>query len=191
MRYLGILLAGMALSLAVGCGGGRAVKPAHELQYTDPTDVTGWRLVSDPSNGTSSSTPLTHLVLDLLAPAGTTGQGVTLTLNGDSSEAACTLVSDAYSAYDTSYNATNSTSFATLVRVAKTEDSATSVVVAQGQGAPVVPYGSQPVLQLALDLAPGATVRTVQFSATAAAHLLSIPSNPASITIATGTLEAQ
>jgi hypothetical protein len=182
MRNRGLLLSGAALSLALACGGGggSAPAPAKTLVYTNPTpSATDWQMVAD----AQASTP-THLVLDLVAPAGASGQGVTLTLATDSGKAAWTLVNGSPSspflqcAYATP-----------LVEHAGVQGPVLRLVVAQAPGTPVV-YGSSPVIQVALDLASGAVPGTVALTASQGGHL-GAGTAPVAISVSTGVLQAE
>ena len=85
------LLAVMLVALAVACGGcsgsntATPIPPvtpppaaAKDVSYTDPVS-TSWRLVKDPES------TATHMVLNLVGPAGTSGRGVALTVHADAS----------------------------------------------------------------------------------------------------------
>ena len=168
-----LVLTGAVLLVALGCGGGSGSgpsgPPASSLAYTPPTDLTGWRLVQDSASSTG-----THLVLDLLAPSGLSGQGVTLTLTGDASRATCSLL--AGGAYANP-----------LVRIASPSGSALRTVVAQAPGSPIV-YGANPVLSFALDLTANATTGTITLTVTQAGHLDAF-NMTAPITVQAGTVQ--
>lgn len=89
--YLPFIGATVALALFLACGGNTPTavpidNKAKALSYTDPTG-SGWRLVQN-----SSSTP-GHLVLDLMAPANTAGQGIGFKLSLDDTKAQWAKVS--------------------------------------------------------------------------------------------------
>jgi len=150
---------------------------ASALIYTDPTDPSSWRLVRD------SASTSTHLVLDLLAPIGLFGQGVTMILTADTTEANWSFVSGtAYLAQAAYPNA--------MVSIASINGNSLRIVVSQAAGAPVAAYGSAPVLSVALDLVSGASPGNVAVSVAQGGHLGLTPT-PSPITIEIGVLKAQ
>jgi hypothetical protein len=149
---------------------------ASALIYTDPSDPTAWRLVRD------SVSTSTHLVLDLLAPTGMFGQGLTLILTTDTVETSWSYVSG------TSFMAQNAYPNA-MVSIAKVMGPDLRIVIGQAAGTPVT-YGSSPILTVALDLIPGAKPESVVLSVSQGGHLGSAP-NPVPINIEIGSLQAQ
>jgi hypothetical protein len=148
------------LVLALACGGGAGnvtSSPSTPLVYTDPTDTTSWRLTHDPA-----STPA-HLILDLMAPSGASGQGVTLILTTDASKAT-------WHAFSSGGYLQGLVFSSPLVDVASVQGSALRIVAAKEPGAPVT-YGSAPVLQVGLDSVAGAAAGNVTLSATDGGHL--------------------
>lgn len=178
MRQPGFILSGAALLLALACGGGKPDNtpppgPASALAYTNPTDLARWRLMKNPGASTG-----THLVLDLVAPPGTSGQGVTLVLTANSGEASWALLDGgAYAS-------------PSLVRIASVQGSDLRTVVAQAPGSPVS-YGRSPVLSFSLDLAKSALTGPVGLSVAQAGHLDAGGTNPVPITVEVGSLQAQ
>ena len=122
--------------LALACGGGadkvsgvESPSPSPSsptaLVYTNPTDSTAWRLTHD-----SASTPA-HLILDLMAPSGASGQGVTLILTTDASKAA-------WHAFSSGSYLQGLVFSSPLVDVASVQGSALRIVAAQAPGTPVI-----------------------------------------------------
>jgi hypothetical protein len=159
-----------------GGGGGSTTQPAAALVYTSPADPTTWRLVAD-----AASTP-THLVLDLMAPTGAAGLGVTLILTTDNLGAQWSMVSGSSYAVQVPYPYP-------LVDVASTQGAALRVVVGQAAG-PAFAYGSSPVLKVALDLAAGALPGSIALSASQCGHLGAAPP-PVPVTVEVGSLRAE
>jgi len=84
-----------ALAALLACGGSSsspkvsAASDAKGITYANPASA-GWRLERDPS-----STP-THIVLNLIGPAGLKGRGIALTVHSDNSKMAWGRISGAY-----------------------------------------------------------------------------------------------
>ncbi len=183
MSRLSLLLWGCALGLAVACGGGGgggapvSTTPATALVYTDPiASGTRWQLVLDPA-----STP-SRQILDLMAPANASGLGVTLVLTANPSEAGWHAFAPGSYLQGSVFGASP------LVNVASVQGGALRIVVAQAPGTPVA-YGTAPVFQVALDLAPGAVTGAVPLTVTGAGQLGSAPT-PTVIAVDLGSLAA-
>jgi len=179
------LLAAATLLAVLACGGGRgggsgtaAGQTASALVYTDPTDTTQWRLVK---NGTSTPT---HLVLDLLAPAGTSGMGVTLVLTVDGTRAGWADAGQGALVKPGSYQGT-------LAQRASLQGSALRILLSQVNPAPPIPYGTAPLLTVALALNAGAATGPVACTATEGGHLAAPLTLPVPVAISLGALEAQ
>ena len=172
-------MAGLALTLACGGGGGGGGTPtsAVKLVYTDPpADSSTWQLVADPLSTE------TNLILDLMAPASASGQGVTLVLGITSGKVTWSQMSNGHYAASVYSDA--------VVNVASVQGSALRIVVAQTSESPAVTYGTAPVLQVSLEMASGAVSGTIPLTVSNAGHLGTQPT-PTVITVAVGTLEAQ
>lgn len=189
MSRLPLLLAGAALLATLACGGGGggggasapAGPPATTLSYSGPAaDTTQWQLAED------SASTSTHLVLDLLAPAGAAGLGVTAVLTLNPAQATWSYV--AGSAYATQTLFQNpKVDLASL----SADKSQLRLLLGQAAGTAAVTYGSTPVVQVALDLAASATQSSaVTLTATQGGHLGTSPT-PSAITIQVGTLQTQ
>jgi hypothetical protein len=187
MNQRNILASGAALLLILGCGGGsggggatpRSTVKAIKLVYQAP-DSTSWRLVQESSTGQ-------HLVLDLMAPDGTTGQGFTVVLTTDPSNAT-------WSTLDGSHYALQSLFPTAPPNVSQVSVSSSGadlrILFGQPQGT-VRSLTGGPVVQVALDLLnPGATVGPVTLTAAAAGYLGSGPPTT-QVTVAIGSLQAQ
>jgi len=182
------LLLGAGLLAGLACGGGsggtpRSTTPATQLAYQQSPGAgsSSWRLEQDPDPARSSAT---HVLLDLLAPTGTSGQGFTVVLTTDPGNALWSQVDG------TSY-AVQGLFAAPLVSIASVSGSGADlrIVFGQAPGAPVA-YGTGPVLQVALDLAPGATLGDVTLAASEAGNL-GASSPPELVTVSIGSLQAK
>ena len=164
--------------MAVGCIGciGRGdgiAAPATKLAYTDPigADRGAWQLVTD-----AASTDR-RLVLDLLPPPTcSSGLGLDLILNGGGA-ASWSFLGSVYSSPQ--------------VRVHGGQGTALAIQVAQAPGSPAAPYlVDAAVLQVAVELVPGAPAPDIALTASLAQHLRDTGvADP--ITVAVGPLKAQ
>lgn len=180
MNTMRTLLASVLLVTAFACtgskGGDSPPAPATRLTYTDPMDPAQWRLTR---NATSSPT---HLILDLLAPAGATGRGVSVTLTCDSKVAWKAVEGGAFLKNGTSYTGD-------LVQRGSVQGADLRLLLSQKPGTTQT-YGSVPVLSVAVDLVTGTLPGTVTLSAAQGAHL-GASATPESIAVAVGALKAE
>jgi hypothetical protein len=181
VRGLIFACSGTALLLTLACGGGgggAAAAPASSptLSYTNPaTAPADWQLVKD------STSTASRVVLDLMAPTETTGQGITLILTVDTSRAAWAAFSSGSYVSGLQYDNL-------LVNKASLDGAALRIVAAQ-TGA--VSYGSAPVLQVALDLGSGASSGGVSLTGTSEYHTGQGALSATAISIDLGTLSVQ
>jgi hypothetical protein len=126
-----------------------------------------------------STSTSTHLVVDLLAPTGTSGQGITLILTTDTAAATWSYVSGTDYMVQGVY--TNP-----VVNIGIVSGAELRILVSQGGGT-AVSYGTTPVVQVALDPVSGASAGTVALTATQAGHL-GTSATPDAITVNPGSL---
>lgn len=185
MAKRNLLWCGAALLATLACGGGgggggtpRSTVKASQLAYQASASTTTWRLVQDPASVGNK------LVLDLMAPAGTLGQGFTVVLTTDPANAAWTKVDG------TSFALQNQFAAPAVSLVSVSASGADlRVVFGQTPGNPVN-YGSNPVVQVALTLPVSATVGGVTLAASLAGNLGTNPT-PDKVTVSVGALTAQ
>jgi hypothetical protein len=184
MRLPILFWCGAALLGTLGCGGGsgggasRSATPATQLVYTAPGG-SAWRLELDQADPATTDK---HLVLDLLAPAGTSGQGFTVVLSSDPGNAV-------WSKVDGTNYAVQSLFSAPLVNIASVSGGDLRIVFGQAPGT-VVSYGANPVVKVALDLAAGATVGDVVLTASQGGNL-GTSATPDQVTVSVGSLLAK
>ncbi|QRO01722.1 hypothetical protein JRI60_23205 [Archangium violaceum] len=160
------------------------VPAATGISYEDPQG-TGWRLVKNAALSTDD-----RLVLDLLAPAGTAGRGVDLTLSADQPRASWAKLASGDSEYALNH-AFDLGSGPQLFR-SNAKDSTLLVGAFQkGTAAPAVSF-TGPVLSVALDLKTGPTLPSgpVELRVTKA-HALPGSGTLGPIDVAVGALTAQ
>jgi len=186
MTKLILLLPGAALLAALACGGGgggstASGPPATVLAYTSPAaDAAQWQLVED-----SAASTTTHLVLDLMAPSGAAGIGVTAVLTLNPAQARWSSASGAYATQTLFQNPK-----VDLASVSS-DQSQLRILLGQPAGTAAVTYGDTPVVQVAMDLAASATQSSaVTLTATQGGQLAGSPT-PGAITIQVGTLQTQ
>ena len=183
-------LLGLAALLACGGGGGSNSNSnptnATSLAYTDPTG--GTYLLK---KNTALSTT-THLVLDLVGPAGATGSGISASLSADPTKVTWTNVgaTDAAGTY-VQNGAVFILGTAPQILKAKVASGVLQVTVAQkGAGSPVAM--NAPLLRLALDLNGLTAQGAVTLSADATKCLVLDGTGALTpMTVTVGTLNAQ
>lgn len=145
-------LLSLALLSACGGGGGGPAGPsaASALSYANPTATTGYRLVQN-----AATTP-THLVLDLVGPAGTQTKGVAVFLAVDTTRATWSPAGGPY----VSAGSVIPLGAAPQMLAAKVQLGALQVGLFQKGGAATT-LTSAPIFTVALDLASGATTGAV------------------------------
>jgi len=181
MQLRRLLAPALVLLAPLACGGGSGshpeslAAPATVLSYVDPGDPGQWRLVKNPS-----STP-GHLILNLLAPSGVSGMGVTLVLTADSAHARW---SGAPPVVPGNY-------VAPLIQRASVSGADLRLVLSQENPTQPLLYGTSPVLSVALDLVPGAPPGAVALRVSQAGHLPAPMNLPVPISVSVGALEAR
>lgn len=179
----------LVLSLLVACGGGGGGTPsappppaqATTLAYANPT-TGSYQLVKN----TALSTPGSHLVLDLVGPAGTTGCGLSIALtvgNGAS-----------WSSPGGGEFVVNGSQFALgaapqILRAKVAGSTLTATVAEKGLATPKAL--NAPLLRVALDLKTGLTSGTAVPLTAGSCTLLSANGQLQTITLMPGTLTAQ
>ncbi len=177
--------------ITVTTPGGTASSPvftrlASALAYTDPTSGT-YRLVKNTALSTG-----THLVLDLLGPAGTQGRGVGFYLTADTAKVTWAKVSG--SDADLVQNGAFSLGSAPQLLKAKVAgDELQAGVYQKGSGTPAVTFTATGALaRVALDLKGNPSLGTVSFSAvTNKAVVLPASGAQTTIQVSVGALAAQ
>jgi len=173
--------------LACGGGGGSSAPPtATSLAYTDPTS--GSYLLK---KNTALSTA-THLVLDLVGPASTTGSGVTATFSADTTKVtwANVAVGDPAGTFIQTGTAFNLGAAPQILKGKVTGNTLQVTAAQKGTGSPV--SLNAPLLRVALDLKVSQPAGAVTLSADAAkCQVLDGGGTITPITVSVGTLNAQ
>ena len=184
-------LSGLALASLVACSGGGSTSSAppaktiaDRLDYTNPTSGT-YMLVKDT---TSTST---HLVLNLMGPAGTLGSGVGFFLTADTTKVAWSKVNSS----DTEFVKNGAFTLGSGVQLLKskvTGDQLQAGVFQKGTTVPAVTFTTAGVLaSVALDLKGNVPLGAVAFSAVSNKAVLTNGSAaPVAIVLSAGTLTA-
>ena len=180
------------LSLFLACGGASAPAglatstnaPATTLSYTAPATVgSAYRLVR------SATSTGTHLVLDLVGPAGTQIKGVVLTLSADTAKATWNNPGGTTDPYIKEGQLLALGAGTKLIK-SQLSGSGLQVALFQKGTAAAATLDYQPILSVALDLKAGTTPGPVSLSS-ATAQILDANGTTQAITVAMGTLTAQ
>lgn len=183
----------MALTLTLACGGGGgggggSTNPppppktiADTLTYTDPAS-SGFRLVRNSSLSSQS-----RLVLDLVGPSGTNGQGVAFIASADQTKVTW---SNPPSASSQVANVAFNLGTGTQALVAKVTGDQLQGGAFQKPGTAAVNL-AQPLVRISLDLKSGVPVNSAVALNVTAGNQLQATGGPASITVAVGSLIAQ
>ena len=182
-------LSGIALATLGACSGGsnspnNPPATSTRLDYTNPTSGT-YLLVKDATSTT------THLVLNLMGPAGTFTTGLGFILNADSSKV--TWSKPASTDTILAHNSLFDLGTAPQLAVAKSSGNQLQVGFYQkGTTKPVVTLTAASILaSVAVDLNPNVPLGAVTFSAISGkAVLINGTAIPAAMVISTGTLTA-
>ena len=179
-----LVISGVAQSLAITAN--FSLVTATALAYTDPT--TGTYLLK--KNAALSTA--THLVLDLVGPAATTGSGVSASFTADTTKVTWANVasSDAAATY-LQTGGTFNLGTGTPILKGKVTGSVLQVTAAQkGTASPV--SLNAPLLRIALDLKTGQAPGTVTLTPDAAkCQVIDSAAAIQTITVTAGTLTAQ
>jgi len=178
-----------ALASLLACGGSSssgtaqtpASTPATSLQYTAPAG-TGYQLVQD------ASSTATHLVLDLVGPAGAQIRGVLLNVAADTAKTAWSHAGGT----DPFIKEGQALDLGTGPRLEKSQQTGANLQAAlfqKGAGAAAT-LGTGPILSVALDLKAGAAAGAVSLSSSAS-QILDAAGNTQTITVAVGSLIAK
>ena len=186
--------AALALAGLLACGGGGGSNPppppppptATSLAYTDPT--TGTYLLK--KNATLSTA--THMVLDLVGPAATTGTGVTATFSADTTKVTWVNVapSDAANTFVQNGTAFNLGAAPQILKGKVIGDVLQITAAQKGFASPV--SLNAPLLRIALDLKASQPTGAITFSADSTkCQVLDGAGTITAITVSVGTLTAQ
>lgn len=159
---------------------------AASLAYTDPT--TGTYLLK---KNAAMSTP-THLILDLVGPAATTGTGVTATLSADTTKVTWANVAFTDAANTFIQNGT-AFSLGTGAQILKGRVSGNVLQGAVAQKGTASPVSlNAPLLRVALDLKASQPTGAITFTADPAkCQVIDGTGTISTITVSVGTLSAQ
>ncbi len=173
LRPLGLAAVGAAALGILGCSGASGSGEAPRLGYTNPAS-SGYQLVADPSS------TATHVVLNLVGPAGAQLQGGTFALTADASKVTWSTTVAEGGALD----------LGSGVKLMKSKVDAESLQVAIYQkGTTAATLAAKPLFSVALDLKAGAK-GAVALNASSA-KILDASGATVTVPVAVGTLTAQ